>query len=377
MADKDNIVYVNVGASIYAFGLKDNADPSKGIEVKRKMDFKDILPQSVIPGIGNVGVKLIGINMTYDGYLVVGSAAGCVVIDREFKGKPQTYLIPEGQMVSNSLMVDENNGIYIASGSLNQGEDGILSKIIWKNGMISTNEKDGAWSAAYDGGDWPPAIKAGTGTGSTPTLFGFGPNEDKLVVLTNGQNRMKVVAFWRDAIPSDFKQKAGTKSRRIADQWQITCGLPDSVKWIQSEQSVVSGNGGVFVVNNVIPNGDPDKIIDVMANGPIIAPPMGVEKVNWDNKTHSWVKGWTRPDVSSTSMVPALSLGSDIVFTSGWNKGEGWVVTGMDWNTGKTVHKTIFGPSNYGNGAYAIMQFAENGDMLYNSIVGPYRIPLK
>ena len=50
-----------------------------------------------------------------------------------------------------------------------------------------------------------PSIKMGYGTGSTPTLMGFGDDEDKLVVITDGAKRMKIVAFWRDNIPSDAK----------------------------------------------------------------------------------------------------------------------------------------------------------------------------
>jgi hypothetical protein len=46
----------------------------------------------------------------------------------------------------------------------------------------------------------------------------------------------------------------------------------------------------------------------------------------------------------------------------------------MDWNTGKPVHQTIFGEVNYGNGTYAILQYPENGDLLFNSYAGPIRI---
>lgn len=35
--------------------------------------------------------------------------------------------------------------------------------------------------------------------------MGFGNDEDKLVVITDGAKRMKLVAFWRDAIPADAK----------------------------------------------------------------------------------------------------------------------------------------------------------------------------
>ena len=36
-----------------------------------------------------------------------------------------------------------------------------------------------------------------------------------------------------------------------------------------------------------------------------------------------------------------------------------------------------FGQSNYGNGAYAILQFSHDGDLIFNSVGGPFRIPLR
>ena len=49
----------------------------------------------------------------------------------------------------------------------------------------------------------------------------------------------------------------------------------------------------------------------------------------------------------------------------------------MDWNTGKTVHRTIFGKDNFGNGAYATIEFFPDGDLLFNSIAGPFRVVYK
>lgn len=46
----------------------------------------------------------------------------------------------------------------------------------------------------------------------------------------------------------------------------------------------------------------------------------------------------------------------------------------MDWDSGRTVYQTRFGDRNFGNGAYAIPRYLENGDLLFNSIVGPIRI---
>jgi len=75
-------------------------------------------------------------------------------------------------------------------------------------------------------------------------------------------------------------------------------------------------------------------------------------------------------------MVPIVSAASGIVFVNGYNAKDGCEVTGMSWETGKTVFRAVFGKTNLGNGAYAILQFPEDGDLLFNSVVGPFRIPL-
>jgi hypothetical protein len=65
------------------------------------------------------------------------------------------------------------------------------------------------------------------------------------------------------------------------------------------------------------------------------------------------------------------------VLVNGYTKERGWEITGLDWSTGKNRTRVEFGQTNRGNGAYAILQLLENGDLLFNSVIGPYRIPLK
>jgi hypothetical protein len=207
--------------------------------------------------------------------------------------------------------------------------------------------------------------------------MGFGADQDKLVVITDGADHMKLVAFWRDAIPKNFKQLAGTKSPRIAGQIAVTCGLDPMPEFVQSEQSVVIKGYGAFVVNNIRKQGAKDRLIDVLAGGPVFEPPRGAERFEWNPQTHAWRSVWTKADLVSTSMVPAVSDPSNIVMVNGYTKKDGWEITGMDWNTGETVHRTIFGQSTYGNGAYAIIQTLPNGDLLFNSIGGPTRVPSK
>ena len=366
ICDNENYAYTNARTVICRYKLKEAGNPKAGIILDKQVDMAPYMdnPQT-----------LVGMVMTYDGYLVVASGNGIAIIDRTMSMPPVVKLIPDDQVITNSAAVDEHNGIYIASNSRTPGGKGIMHKFVWKNGKLSEDEADGAWTASYDGGPEAPAIKMGYGTGSTPTLMGFGDDEDKLVVITDGAKRMKLVAFWRDDIPEDAVP-VDAENPRIADQKEISCGLSASTEWIQSEQSVAISGYGAFVVNNVIPNTVPDKIVAVLSIGPLVTPPFGVERLQWDTEKNQWYSVWTRPDVSSISMIPAISTASNMVFVNGYTEADGWEVTGLDWGTCATSHRVIFGQTSRGNGAYAIIQYMENGDLLFNSVGGPFRVKL-
>ena len=376
LVSSEDYVYANAGTGVSAIGLIDKADPSKGLEVKYRFDVSALIPAAeVAPGIKRI--NMVGMNMTYDGHIVIGAVNGIAVIDRQLKGPGKFYAFQDTELCTNSMAVDEENGIYVATGSKTPKGDGMMRKLVWTGSEISDKESDGAWISPYHGGDWPPAIKAGTGAGSTPTLMGFGADEDKLVLITDGQNRMNLVAFWRDEIPESHQQKEGAKSRRIAGFIPIKAGLPDDKPWIQSEQTIVVNGWGAFLVNNLIDEGHPDRIIDVMTVGPVHAGPKGMERVEWNPETNEFTSVWTRNDVVSTSMVPLVTSGSNMVLVNGYTAERGWEITGLDWNTGMNRTRVEFGQSNRGNGAYAILQLLENGDILFNSVIGPYRIQLK
>ncbi|WP_250439677.1 hypothetical protein [Caballeronia sp. AZ1_KS37] len=361
VVDKDNHVYYNDSdGNISMFGLVDEKNPAAGIKVIKTVDMKPIVGKA----------HLVGTGVTYDGKFVVASNVSISVFDRSLEGQPQTIRFAPGEFVSNSFAIDQKGGIYIASNR-------VMHKVVWTGTKLSEDEADGAWKAEYEHGDQPPAVKFGDGTGSTPTLMGFGDDQDKLVVITDGANRMHLVAFWRDQMPAGWKQIPGTKSPRIAGQIGITAGLKHPPKFVQSEQSVVVNGYGAFVVNNVAEKGHPDKLVDVLSLGPVNKPASGAERLEWDPKKHAWRSVWTRDDVVSISMVPSTSSASNMVFVNGYYPKTGWEITGMDWNTGKTVHRVSFGQSNLGNGAYAIIQYLSNGDLLMNSIGGPTRVVLK
>lgn len=74
-------------------------------------------------------------------------------------------------------------------------------------------------------------------------------------------------------------------------------------------------------------------------------------------------------------LIAILSrIGVEMVFVCGWNDASGWEVTGLDWKSGATRHRSILGKNNRANGAYAIIQYLANGDLLFNSVAGPIRV---
>jgi hypothetical protein len=373
--DNDNVLYATVGGKkLNAYALVDPANPAAGIKLLRSDDFSGHLSEVAKgsnPSFQRYGAFVIGAALTYDGKLVLLTNRSLTVLNRDFTGERHTVMFGVDEYASNGMAIDEHGGIYVAS-------DKVMRKIVWNGKALSEDEASGAWSSPYENGRVPPTVKLGTGTGSTPTLMGFGKDEDKLVVITDGADRMNLVAFWRDAIPASFKQQPGTLSRRIAGQIAVTCGLSPLPEFVQSEQSVVVKDYGAFVVNNISSDGagHPDKIVDVLAVGPVLTAPTGAERFEWDTKKDAWRSLWQRPDVVSTSMVPAVSIPSNVALVNGYTKADGWEVTGMDWLTGKTVHRTIMGQSNLGNGAYATIQFIGTGDLLFNSVGGVMRVYL-
>ena len=161
LCDKDNYVYSNIAASVVRYRLKDAADPTQGIEMDKLVKLSDY----------DAGIAtLVGMVMTYDGNLVVVYGKGVLILSRDLSTVKDIYRLPEGQQISNSVAVDEHNGIYVASGSTTENEPGLMQKLVWTGSKLSTDEADGAWQATYDGGTQPPSIKMGMGTGSTPTL---------------------------------------------------------------------------------------------------------------------------------------------------------------------------------------------------------------
>jgi len=295
--------------------------------------------------------------MTYDGHIVAAANGALIVVDRELK--VVDYQLFPGEFVENSIAIDKDNGIYLVT-SRN------MHKLVWTGSKLSRAERDGAWSSRYDVMAEGEAQKMGAashGSGTTPSLLGFGDDEDKLVIISDGNpNNSQVVAFWRNEIPADFKQKAGTQSRRIADQ------IPFKLSKTTVEASPVVYGNGLLVVNSTYPEPGPialDLISNAFLAGTTRQPPRGIQKYDWLAAENRFVESWSIADVDNTDwMPPAVSSANGLVYIAN-KRNDVYEYFAADWKTGEKKATWQFpNDSVLWNTWGGITVFLEDGDFL-------------
>ena len=313
------------------------------------------LPPRLLDDMATPVTRIIGLNMTYDGYIAAAAPGALVVLDRDLNVK--SYVAFSGEAVDNSIAIDEHNGIYVVTSRR-------MLKIVWDGTKLSTDEADGAWEAGYE---WTPDDKVlalgsiSRGSGTTPTLMGFGDDHDKLVVIADGaESGTNLVAFWRNDIPEDFEQKPGTKSRRIADQARI------EISQLTIEPSPNVLGYGVAVINSTYPEPVNEPGFPNAFTAGITRPaPMGIQKFDWNPQTRAFEQAWINHEVDNSDiMVPVISAATGLLYAA--NKVNGtYQYLGLDWMTGEIKQLWTFpDDSSKWNAFGGITTILANGDLL-------------
>ncbi|HIF92640.1 MAG TPA: hypothetical protein EYQ60_05870 [Myxococcales bacterium] len=363
--DSDNTYFIgDKSGRITAYGDSDPNDPASEIVEKGRFQMPEF-----VTGLS------VGMNMTFDGWLIVPTEHGYVVaISKDLKqhrvirmrhseGAEDKATRPTGYgWVRNGTAIDSDGGIYVASQEH-------MHKLIWTGDQLSIDSADGAWTARYLNG-W------GNGTGATPSLMGFA-DEDRFVVITDGEDLMNVVLFWRDAIPADWKGLPGSPDRRIAGMLPADMGDED-LKEIQSEQSVVVAGYGALVVNNVprnvpwyLPSRARSLLISYLGSSPRYQP-YGVQKFEWDASKREFRVAWVNREVSSPSCVPIASYPSGRVYLIGARENR-WTLEAIDWSDGQSAFHAEIGGQRY-NPLFSGTIIDERGRIHYGSPWGRVRL---
>jgi hypothetical protein len=349
--DKDGYHYTSYASTRLVKSFDGNQIDAP-LEPVRSVEVRDGLPKEEAETID----RIMGITMTYDGHLVAAAKGAVFVFDRNLERKD--YLLIPGEHVENSIAADEM-GIYLVT-SKN------MRRIVWTGERLSMDAADGAWVSPYDVMPEGEAIRLGAashGSGTTPTLLGFGDDEDKLVLISDGNSEgAQLVAFWREEIPADFAQKPGTRSRRIADQIRIRVS-PTTVE----ASPVVYGNG-VAVLNSTYPESAPAPL-NILGNaflaGETRKPPLGLQKFEWNWDENRFVESWFLEEIDNTDwMPPAVSPQNGLVYVA-TKVDSVYEYRALEWETGKLVARWPFpDDSVLWNNWGGITTLLEDGDLL-------------
>lgn len=363
--DRDHAYYIGSrDGVIRVFGDADPADSRSAIVKRGEYAF----PQEVTGPV-------MGLNMTYDGWLVALTEHGyLVLVSRDLKQHRLTRLHhsegaedkatgPTGRgWIRNGPALDNDGGIYIVS-------QAHMHKVVWDGDNLSTDPDDGAWTSAYPN-DWSH------GSGATPALMGFG-DEDRLVVITDGQPQMNVLAFWRDDIPTGWEGMGDNLDPRIAGMQLVTMDNPD-IKEIQSEQSVVVAGYNALVVNNQprnIPWYAPARaqgiLIGLLGSNPRYQP-YGVQNFRWNPGKRQLEPAWVNRKVSSPSSVPIISVSSNTVYLIG-ARDNSFTLEAIDMASGEERFHYVIGGQRY-NVMFAGTMIDEHGRIHYGTPWGRVRI---
>jgi hypothetical protein len=350
--DKDGYHYTNYDKHFLVKSFDDNRVDQPMKPVKHANIVEQLPPEDA-----EQVTFILGISMTYDGHIVAAAGGAVIVVDRELNVKDHAMF--PGEHVENSIAIDENNGIYVVT-SRN------MHKLVWTGERLSRETSDGAWTSPYEVMPEGKAKKLGAashGSGTTPSLLGFGEGEDRLVVISDGSpDGANLVAFWRDEIPEDFQQKPGTLSRRIADQ------IPTGISATTIEASPVTHENGVVIINSTYPEPGPipgDLVSNAFLAGTTREPPRGLIKFNWLPQENRFKKGWEMPQIDNTDwMPPAVSTSNGLVYIAN-RRDDNYEYLAADWETGEVVAVWPFPDDSvlYNNWG-GITVFLDDGDLL-------------
>lgn len=361
--DRDDHFFVGRSSSIEVYGDETPGERTSPIALLDSLT----LPASALCGDD----KLVGITMTYDGYIAFATARGVVGVvprdlDRFDTKHLQTVNLNQGrcdeadddlEIVSNSISADETGGIYVVTSQA-------MNRVQWNGRRLRLG-----WKAGYNVGPPPSGVRLGAGSGSTPDVMGTAKDRDRFVVITDGGPLMNLVLFWRDRIPQGWKPIAKGLDRRIACQVPVTFGDPNATR-TTSEQSVLTNGYTSVIVNNSLTN---ESLLDAIPAQlrPIVAAelggdpqqaPYGIERIDWNPRTRTCQVKWANPEVSIPNAIPTLSTESGLIYGQGQRNGL-WGLEGIDLRTGAQRLWVPSTPTPASNSFYAATEVGPDGDV--------------
>ena len=327
---------------LFKFGDADPRDPYSPIVTLDTFDFGDY-------GINRVNMY----NLNYEGQIVWYSeedttrdVAFAGVIDRDFRLLDTLSFarLPDERINHNSIAVDEDNAFYIVTSHR-------LIQFAWDGEDVRIG-----WEARYDFVADGPTGSFAYGSGTTPTLVGWGEGNDQLVVVADGHARNNLVAFWRKP-PPGWTGLPGMPLH-FADSIAIPNARSFSNRFQSIKNSPTARGYGVAIAqyNGFLGYGcDNEK---------------GVSKFRWDTAANRLELAWTNEDVNVNGVL-SYSAGTGLVYGAGKELDCRYYYYGLDWDDGSVALREPIGEEEafpddplYDQGVNHVI--AEDGSIYYS-----------
>ncbi len=301
-------------SEIYKFTDADINDPYSEIVLLDEFSFGDF-------GINRVNMY----NINYSGQIVWYSEkdpekgiAYAGVLDQDFNMLDTLVFaaLPDERVNHNSISVDENNSFYIVTSHR-------LIQFAWDG----TELKIG-WQAEYDFVNDGPTGNFAYGSGTTPTLMGWGEGNDKLVVVADGHANNNLVAFWRE-LPTGWTGVQG-QPLHFADAIAIPNAQSFSNLFQSIENSPTAHGYDIAIAQfNGFLGYDCDNL-------------KGVSKFHWDTQADQFSLDWTNDQVNMNGVL-CYSSGSGLVYGTGKEDDCNYYYYGLNWDNGEVELKLAMG----------------------------------
>jgi hypothetical protein len=275
-------------------------------------------------GLGNI--QTFGLN--YSGQIVFNSEndvqkgyATVGIIDQNFNLLDTlNYSCSANEIVHhNAMAIDEFNNFYIVTTKR-------MICFAWDGTQLTK-----AWESWYDFVNDGPTGSFAEGSGTTPTLIGWGNGNDKLVVVVDGHAKNNLVAFWRE-LPPDWTSIPGMDIR-FADKIKLPLAtqLNNTFQSVENSPCAFGYDIGIAQFNGFL--------------GYPCNNTKGVQKIHWDTISNKFSVVWLNNSININGVL-TYSQGSNLVYGSGKESDCNYYFYGLDWDSGAIKLRKLLGPSS-------------------------------